>query len=110
MIFFRSGSELDSCEACFGILKKGGNGAYHIENRVRSRLPEAEIEGYVRGTFPPQVKPYLAKRVERINRRGGSVETNIPYYGTEGIPWYKQPSLWGFAMLLYFVAWTIYWW
>lgn len=81
-----------------------------IENSMRGPVPEAEMEGYVRGTFPPQVKPYLAKRVERINSRGESVETDVPYYGTEGIPWYKQPRLWGFVVLLYLVVWTIYWW
>lgn len=81
-----------------------------VENSKRGALPEAEMEGYVRGTFPPQVKPYLAKRVERINERGESVETGIPYYGTAGIPWYKHPKLWGFVVLLYLVVWTIYWW
>jgi SSS family solute:Na+ symporter len=81
-----------------------------IENSIRGPMPEAEIEGYVVGTFPPQVKPYLAKRVERINARGEHEETDIPYYGMEGIPWYKQPKLWGFVVLLYLVVWTIIWW
>jgi len=81
-----------------------------VENNIRGPVSEAEIEGYVVGTFPPQVKPYLAKRVERINARGECVETDIPYYGTEGIPWYKQPKLWGLVVLVYLVAWTIYWW
>jgi SSS family solute:Na+ symporter len=81
-----------------------------VENRVRGPVPEAELEGYIAGTFPPQVMPYLAKRVERINRRGESVESHIPYYGTAGIPWYKQPKLWGFVVLLYLVLWTVYWW
>ncbi len=81
-----------------------------VENRIRGPLSDAEIEGYVVGTFPPQVKPYLAKRVERINERGECVETDIPYYGTEHIPWFKQPKLWGFVVLFYLVVWTIYWW
>ena len=81
-----------------------------VENGIRGPVSDADIEGYVVGTFPPQVKPYLAKRVERINQRGQSVETDIPYYGTEGVPWYKQPKLWGFVVLFYLVVWTIYWW
>jgi hypothetical protein len=56
------------------------------------------------------VKPYLAKRVERINKRGECVETDIPYYGTEGIPWYKGVAFWGWMILIYLVVWTIYWW
>ncbi len=81
-----------------------------VENSVRGRRSDAEIEGYTVGTFPPQVKPYLQKRVERINERGECVETDIPYYGTEGIPWYKSVKLWGFVVLIYLVVWTIYWW
>lgn len=81
-----------------------------IENSIRGKVPEAEIEGYTVGTFPPQVKPYLAKRVERINERGECIETDIPYYGTEGIPWYKSVKFWGWVVLIYLVVWTIYWW
>jgi SSS family solute:Na+ symporter len=81
-----------------------------IENGIRGRRPDAEIEGYTVGTFPPQVKPYLQKRVERINKRGECVETDIPYYGTAGIPWYKSVKFWGWVILIYLVVWTIYWW
>lgn len=81
-----------------------------IANAVGGRTSYQDIEGYTVGTFPPQVKPYLAKRVERINERGECVETDIPYYGTEGIPWYKGVAFWGWVMLIYLVVWTIYWW
>jgi hypothetical protein len=81
-----------------------------IENAVRGRNTYAGTEGYTVGTFPSQVKPYLAKRVERINERGECIETDIPYYGTEGIPWYKGVAFWGWIILIYLVVWTIYWW
>jgi len=81
-----------------------------VENGICGRRPDVEIEGYTVGTFPPQVKPYLAKRVERINERGECVETEIPYYGSEGIPWYKSVKFWGWVVLIYLVVWTIYWW
>lgn len=81
-----------------------------VENSIRGRVSEAEIEGYTVGTFPSQVKSYLAKRVERINERGEHVETDIPYYGTKGVPWYKHTTFWGWVVLIYLVVWTIYWW
>ncbi|MBI3989495.1 MAG: hypothetical protein HY347_07745 [candidate division NC10 bacterium] len=81
-----------------------------IENAVKGPIPEKEIEGYVLGTFPPQVKPYLHRRVGVVSEKGVVEEAGDPIYGTEGLPWYKQPRTWTIVILAYLALWVIIWW
>jgi len=81
-----------------------------IENAKKGPMKAEELEGYVRGTFPPQVKPYLDRRVARIRDDGVAEETGVPIYGTAGLPWYKNPRVWTVAELIGLVIWVVIWW
>ncbi len=81
-----------------------------IENAIRGPIPEKEIEGYILGTFPPQVKPYLHRRVGIVNEKGVVEEAGDPIYGTEGLPWYKQPRTWTLVMFAVLAIWIWTWW
>ncbi len=81
-----------------------------VENAKKGRMTDQELEGYVWGTFPPQVKPYLDRRAARISAEGMVEETGVPIYGTAGLPWYKNPRFWTVAELIGIAVWVVVWW